>query len=642
MRADCAAASWPASCEPCLELEGAVALARRGPSGGTSRSPRELRVRRLHLRRPRRAPCARNASRARSRSRKYSSFSSGVPFGGAGSRGHSSRTWNGSRAGAAGFTRRAGCGALRAGTGGRHGGGAPPAAAAGEARARDVRRRGRGRRRADAGEARARPRAATWPESTRCSAGGRVARVRGARRPSGRGAAGGERAAAAGPAGPRGGARRRGASRSATSNGLREVVVGAGARRAVRLDRGVGRLGRVEDERHRRERPLQPVAHREAAHVGQLGREEDEVGRGLLAALERRLARLHARSTEKPRGPKARRISSASAASGSTRSTWRAIAGGIVPPIPRRARNRRGFDIDGSAVTIGAHAHLVAHRSRRTPPSPRSGPPSSSTLGASGVEVRDGEGTPMPGTPLPPRRARRSSSRGSPRAGRPRRRARAHGGALAEVPDEDWGEGWKKDFAAARRRARARPAVLDRRAAAAGRGRGGARSRHGVRHRDPPDDLALPRRALGPARGAPGRDRCSTSAPGPGSSPSRRASSAPGASRRTTTTRSPSRSRARTRRGTASTLELTGRARRRDRRDLRRRRREHPRERARRARAGARRASSRPGGVLLLSGILGPQEDEVRRAYVAAGLAPARGRRPARRRVEPPRARRPA
>jgi ribosomal protein L11 methyltransferase len=34
-----------------------------------------------------------------------------------------------------------------------------------------------------------------------------------------------------------------------------------------------------------------------------------------------------------------------------------------------------------------------------------------------------------------------------------------------------------------------------------------------------------------------------------------------------------------------------------------------------------------PGGVLLLSGLLHPQEDEVRRAYVALGLAPLPGRR---------------
>ena len=66
-------------------------------------------------------------------------------------------------------------------------------------------------------------------------------------------------------------------------------------------------------------------------------------------------------------------------------------------------------------------------------------------LGASGVEVRDGEGTPMPGTaPPPPGRAvlvAWFSDRDAAAAA-----LGAHGGALAEVPDEDWGEGWKKDF----------------------------------------------------------------------------------------------------------------------------------------------------------------------------------------------------
>jgi ribosomal protein L11 methyltransferase len=66
-------------------------------------------------------------------------------------------------------------------------------------------------------------------------------------------------------------------------------------------------------------------------------------------------------------------------------------------------------------------------------------------LGASGVEVRDGEGTPMPGTaPPPPGRAvvvAWFAERAAAEAV-----ARAQAGALAEVPDEDWGEGWKKDF----------------------------------------------------------------------------------------------------------------------------------------------------------------------------------------------------
>jgi ribosomal protein L11 methyltransferase len=66
-------------------------------------------------------------------------------------------------------------------------------------------------------------------------------------------------------------------------------------------------------------------------------------------------------------------------------------------------------------------------------------------LGASGVEVRDGEGTPMPGVIVPPPGralvvawfAERSEAEAA---------ARAHGADLAEVADEDWGEGWKKDF----------------------------------------------------------------------------------------------------------------------------------------------------------------------------------------------------
>jgi ribosomal protein L11 methyltransferase len=66
-------------------------------------------------------------------------------------------------------------------------------------------------------------------------------------------------------------------------------------------------------------------------------------------------------------------------------------------------------------------------------------------LGASGVEVRDGEETPMPGALLPPPVralvvawfAERAAAEAA---------ARARGGVLAEVPDEDWGEGWKKEF----------------------------------------------------------------------------------------------------------------------------------------------------------------------------------------------------
>lgn len=64
-------------------------------------------------------------------------------------------------------------------------------------------------------------------------------------------------------------------------------------------------------------------------------------------------------------------------------------------------------------------------------------------LGASGVEVRDGEGTPMPGLAQPaPGRALLVAWF----ADRPGADAAAEvlGGAVAEVADEDWGEAWKK------------------------------------------------------------------------------------------------------------------------------------------------------------------------------------------------------
>ncbi|WP_248362209.1 50S ribosomal protein L11 methyltransferase [Anaeromyxobacter oryzae] len=63
--------------------------------------------------------------------------------------------------------------------------------------------------------------------------------------------------------------------------------------------------------------------------------------------------------------------------------------------------------------------------------------------GASGVEVRDGEGTPMPGLPVPPpgRAILVAWFADLDAAGAA---AAALGGAVAEVPDEDWGETWKK------------------------------------------------------------------------------------------------------------------------------------------------------------------------------------------------------
>jgi ribosomal protein L11 methyltransferase len=66
-------------------------------------------------------------------------------------------------------------------------------------------------------------------------------------------------------------------------------------------------------------------------------------------------------------------------------------------------------------------------------------------LGASGVEVRDGEGTPMPGAALaPPGRALLVAwfpERVAAEAARG-----VHGGTLAEVEDEDWNESWKKEL----------------------------------------------------------------------------------------------------------------------------------------------------------------------------------------------------
>jgi len=66
-------------------------------------------------------------------------------------------------------------------------------------------------------------------------------------------------------------------------------------------------------------------------------------------------------------------------------------------------------------------------------------------LGATGVEVRDREGTPMPGIPLPP--PGRALLVGWFEGAEAALSARsALGGSVAEVPDEDWGEGWKRDF----------------------------------------------------------------------------------------------------------------------------------------------------------------------------------------------------
>jgi ribosomal protein L11 methyltransferase len=64
-------------------------------------------------------------------------------------------------------------------------------------------------------------------------------------------------------------------------------------------------------------------------------------------------------------------------------------------------------------------------------------------LGASGVEVRDGQGTPMPGVAQPAagRATLVAFFAGEDLAGDA---ARVHGGDIAEVPEEDWSETWKK------------------------------------------------------------------------------------------------------------------------------------------------------------------------------------------------------
>jgi ribosomal protein L11 methyltransferase len=64
-------------------------------------------------------------------------------------------------------------------------------------------------------------------------------------------------------------------------------------------------------------------------------------------------------------------------------------------------------------------------------------------LGASGVEVRDGEAAPMPGVARPPPgRAVLVAFFGAEAAAAQARAA--HGGTIAELADEDWGEAWKR------------------------------------------------------------------------------------------------------------------------------------------------------------------------------------------------------
>jgi ribosomal protein L11 methyltransferase len=247
-------------------------------------------------------------------------------------------------------------------------------------------------------------------------------------------------------------------------------------------------------------------------------------------------------------------------------------------------------------------------------------------LGASGVEVRDGEGTPMPGTPPPP--AGRAVLVAWFAAREAAEAARAvHGGALSETPDEDWGEGWKKDLRPLDvGRVRVRPSWIDA----------------------PPPPGAVevvldPGMAFGTGS-HPTTSLClaalsdllaerpgaSVLDVGTGSGLLAIAARKLGASRVAANDEDPvavevARENA-ARNGAA--LELTG----------------APVERIPGAfdvvvanilanvlvaLAPALAAKLAPGGVLLLSGILAPQEDEVRRAHLAAGLVPlpARDRR---------------
>jgi ribosomal protein L11 methyltransferase len=65
--------------------------------------------------------------------------------------------------------------------------------------------------------------------------------------------------------------------------------------------------------------------------------------------------------------------------------------------------------------------------------------------GADGVEVRDGEGTAMPGVPPPPPGRAVLVAFYADRADAALAAAE-HGGRVEELPEEDWGETWKKDL----------------------------------------------------------------------------------------------------------------------------------------------------------------------------------------------------
>ncbi len=84
------------------------------------------------------------------------------------------------------------------------------------------------------------------------------------------------------------------------------------------------------------------------------------------------------------------------------------------------------------------------------------------SLGASGVEVRDGEGTPMPGQRQPAPGEAILVAWFDAQAAAEEAAAALGGGALVELPDEDWGEAWKKGLGPMRiGRAFVRPSWVD-------------------------------------------------------------------------------------------------------------------------------------------------------------------------------------
>ena len=243
-------------------------------------------------------------------------------------------------------------------------------------------------------------------------------------------------------------------------------------------------------------------------------------------------------------------------------------------------------------------------------------------LGASGVELRDGEGTPMPGVETPPPGRALLVAWFAERPAAEAARS-VHGGTVAEVPDEDWGEGWKKDFRPLDvGRVRVRPSWIDA-PTPAGKvevvldpGMAFGTGSHAT--------TSLCLAALSDVLGA--RPGASVLDVGTGSGLLAIAASKLGAGRVAANDNDPVAvqvAQENAERNGAS-LQLTG----------------DPVERIPGTfdvvvanilanvlveLAPSLCAKVAPGGVLLLSGILGPQEDEVRRAQVAQGLEPLPG-----------------